>query len=57
MPEAQAIAPKKVFTSLWVPDDLQSQIKAEAERAGVPWTRMICVLAAEALDRRKGRPA
>ncbi len=57
MADAQAIASKKIFTSLWVPDDLQIQIKAEAERAGVPWTRMICVLAAEALDRRKGRAA
>lgn len=48
-------APKKTFSSVWVPPDLQDRIKDEAARVGIPWTRMLCVLASEALDNRRGR--
>lgn len=46
---------KKTFSSVWVPPDLQDRIKTEAARVGIPWTRMLCVLASEAMDNRKGR--
>ncbi len=43
---------KKRPTTVGFAPEVEANIKAEAERVGVPWTTMVTILVREALDHR-----
>lgn len=47
---SEAIADKKVTTTITLPKSLADDVKLAASRAGIGWTQMMTVLIRQALD-------